>query len=133
LRIALTIVAPSPGVAVAVQKGKAELHARCVSTGTDLTVEFPVTVELLARGKVDFRGPFVQGRPGARFVYVNWGTLAGQQDSCWTRRAKIWLRDLPLDDVLRSKDVPDPIPARIRGTAADGGPVCASVPLLEGH
>jgi len=42
----------------------------------------------------DFRGPSVQGRKGARFVYLTWGTYT---DGLFTmfRRAKLMLADLP--------------------------------------
>lgn len=42
----------------------------------------------------DFRGPAVQGRKGARFVYLTWGTYT---DGTFTmfRRAKLMLADLP--------------------------------------
>jgi hypothetical protein len=42
----------------------------------------------------DFRGPAVQGRKGARFVYLTWGSYT---DGVFTmfRRAKLMLSDLP--------------------------------------
>ena len=42
----------------------------------------------------DFHGPAVQGRKGARFVYLAWGTYT---DGTFTmfRRAKLTLADLP--------------------------------------
>jgi len=48
-----------------------------------------VWLSLLTIETLIFRGPFVQGRPGSRFVYVNSGTYAGDQKSCWSRRAKV--------------------------------------------
>jgi hypothetical protein len=44
----------------------------------------------------DFRGPAVQGRKGARFLYLTWGTGAGESFSMF-RRAKLMLADLPAD------------------------------------
>jgi hypothetical protein len=44
----------------------------------------------------DFRGPAVQGRKGERFVYLTWGTVAGDSFSMF-RRAKLMLADLPAD------------------------------------
>ncbi len=49
-----------------------------------------------ADGLPNFLGPFVQGPPVGLFVYVNSGTLAGQSDSCWTRRSAREPRDRPL-------------------------------------
>jgi hypothetical protein len=44
----------------------------------------------------DFRGPAVQGKKGERFVYLTWGTVAGDSFSMF-RRAKLMLSDLPAD------------------------------------
>jgi len=44
----------------------------------------------------DFRGPAVQGKKGERFVYLTWGTVAGDSFSMF-RRAKLMLADLPAD------------------------------------
>ena len=42
----------------------------------------------------DFRGPAVQGRKGARFVYLTWGTYTEGAFTMF-RRAKLMLDDLP--------------------------------------
>ncbi len=42
----------------------------------------------------DFRGPAVQGRKGARFVYLTWGTYTNGTFTMF-RRAKLMLADLP--------------------------------------
>jgi hypothetical protein len=42
----------------------------------------------------DSRGPAVQGRKGARFVYLTWGSYSGGTFTMF-RRAKIMLADLP--------------------------------------
>lgn len=42
----------------------------------------------------DFRGPAVQGRKGARFVYLTWGTCTNGTFTMF-RRAKLMLADLP--------------------------------------
>jgi len=44
----------------------------------------------------DFRGPAVQGKKGERFLYLTWGTVAGDSFSMF-RRAKLMLADLPAD------------------------------------
>jgi Family of unknown function (DUF5990) len=53
---------------------------------------FDFTVRLgapQADGRPNFLGPFAQGSPRDRFVYVNAGTRAGQSNSRWDRRAKV--------------------------------------------
>ena len=42
----------------------------------------------------DFRGPAVQGRKGARFVYLTWGTYTDDTFTMF-RRAKLMLAELP--------------------------------------
>ena len=129
LQIILTVQSPPPGVAFAVQRGRDELVKPFVVTA-DL-VSFAITLALgpsLADGSPNFRGPFAQGAPADRFVYVNSGFYAGQMGTPWERRAKIKLADIPVALVESAAGNPDAaIEARIHGTMKDGGPVCASV------
>jgi hypothetical protein len=84
--------APS-GVDYAVQRGRGrscEAVQTRRSTGANLTFEISVGVKPLPVGGAPvFVGPFVQGPPTARFIYVDIGTLAGQTETCWSRRLKI--------------------------------------------
>ena len=45
-------------------------------------------------GRPDPGGPFVHGRPGARFVYLSWGTVGEDGSFAMFRRLKLWLRGL---------------------------------------
>ncbi len=133
LPLRVAVIGPPANVVFALQRGKDELASSVISTGDDLTFEFSVRLG----GKEDewpnFLGPFAQGPRGARFVYVNSGTSAGQSDSCWTRRAKVALKGISWELVDRVLANPSGIlEARIAGMAKDGGPACASVPLLNG-
>jgi hypothetical protein len=116
-------------VAFAVQRGRDDLVKPFLAT-TDL-VSFAITLELgalLADGSANFRGPYAQGAPADRFVYVNSGFYAGQMGTPWERRAKIKLAGIPIELVERAAGRPDAaIEALIHGTMNDGGPVCASV------
>ena len=74
-------------------------------------------------------GPFVQGPPTARFVYVNIGASAGQIGSPWQRRAKVPLGAIdwqPIEALAPGER----LTAHIAGTARDGSPACATVPIL---
>lgn len=126
LTLEITLVSPPAGVTFGVQEGHGsnfQVVQTALSTGQDLTFTIPVTLDA-----GDFRGAFVQGKKGERFVYVNSGTLAGEAASHWTRRAKIHLRDLPPGTATRGGKVR----ARVLGTAKDGGPCCATCPLEDG-
>src|SRR4051794_2682302 len=49
---------------------------------------------------LDVGGPFVHGRPGARFLYLSWGSVDGDAFAMF-RRAKLMFGDIPTD-VLRA-------------------------------
>lgn len=129
LQVIFVVEAPPPGVLFAVQSGRDELLPPFASTAESLS--FALSLELgppLADGAFNFRGPLAQGTPADRFVYLNSGTYAGQQQTPWERRAKIKLGGIPRDLVASAAGQVDlAVEARIRGTARDGGPVCASV------
>src|SRR5262245_9126174 len=50
-------------------------------------------------GGWDLRGPYVQGRPGGRFVYLSWGTVDDHQVFTMFRRAKLCFDGID-DEVL---------------------------------
>jgi hypothetical protein len=78
-------------------------------------------------------GPVTQGPPTGRFVYLNSGQRAGQADYCWDRRAKVPLAGITQQLIDRAREQPGArLEARVLGTGLDGGPACATVPLLEG-
>ncbi len=127
----LAVLGPSEGVALAVQRGKEGLLEPCERSAEALVFEFSLTVADLEVAPVRFTGEFAQGPTNARFVYVCAGTLAGQHDSPWTRRAKVPLSGISAETVRRALETGNPLVARVAGTAKDGGPFFASVPLLS--
>lgn len=132
LPIRIILVQPAKGVTFCVQRGKDELLLP--SQQDDATIAFDFTVRLGAQqpnGAPNFLGPFTQGSAAERFVYVNAGTLAGQADSPWTRRAKVKLAGITQGMIETALAMPGAvIEARIAGAAKDGGPPAASIPLL---
>ena len=128
----IEVLAPPVGVMFALQRGKRELGAAATSVGRDIRFDFTLLAHLAADGSPRFSGEFAQGPAGGQFVYVNSGTLAGQAESCWTRRAKVGLQMLSWATVKRLGAEPDSVlRARIAGVGRDGGPACATVPLLD--
>jgi hypothetical protein len=88
----ILVLRPPAGVTFAVQKGKYEFLPPTEIADEYLAFDFTLRVHGDPQcGPPNFRGPFAQGPPAERFVYVNSGTSAGQHDSPWTRRAKIQL------------------------------------------
>ena len=124
---------PVPGVAIALQKGasgKAELVGPSASSPSAMAFELEAAVEgALPDGRPRLLGPWVQGPPAARFVYLCVGQLAGQPGSRWTRRVKVPLGGLSRE-LIETLGPGARLEARIAGRARDGGPACASVPLL---
>jgi len=98
----------------------------------DLNFEFTVRV---AQGKdrlPNFLGPFVQGPPRERFVYLDIGTYAGQTGSLWSRRLKVPLRNITWDMIKQASDSAKVLEARVPGTGKDNGPNCGTVKPFSG-
>lgn len=129
VQMLLLITAAPPGVRWAVQHGRNGLLPPHASTAELMSFAFTLGLgPALSDGSFNFRGPFPQGTPADRFVYLNSGTYAGQQDTVWARRAKIKLAGIPRPLVeAAAGDANVAIAGRLHGTAKDGGPVCASV------
>jgi Family of unknown function (DUF5990) len=129
----IVLVDPPKGVVFAVQRGKMGLASAATATGNRLAFDFTFLVSRGEDGLPRFSGEFVQGPARGKFVYVNSGTSAGQHDSPWTRRAKIGLQSLDWPTIERAASAEGAlVQARIAGRHKDGGPACATVPLLDG-
>ena len=134
IKFRITMLDPPRGVLFALQR-RSELVAVTRSSGKPIFFDFTARLVVTpGQQRVDFRGPFVQGRPGNRFIYVNSGTYAGDQDSCWSRRAKVPLAGITRSLARNLQATPNArLEARILGTSRDGGPSCGSVlPLGSG-
>ena len=132
ISLRIIVIDPPIDVVFALQSGRAELHQGTRSSGAPISFDFRARVGP-AGSQEDPRvlGPFVQGRPESRFVYVNSGTYAGDARSCWSRRAKVPLIGISRELIKALQQHPGALlECRILGTGADGGPACASVPLL---
>lgn len=134
LPICIVVEDPVPGLDFALQRGqadKATLQAPVRSSSASLAFEFEVTVDgSLADGRPRLLGPFVQGPPDARFVYLAVGRRAGQAESPWDGRIKVPLGGLGRDQIEKLPPQ-GRLVARIAGRSPKGGPALASVPLLQ--
>lgn len=133
LPLRITLIDPPADVCFAVQRGRDEiLSARRAGSGP-LSLDLAVRVRPDAEGAPRFLGPCAHGPAHARFVYVTVGHRAGDPSAHWDRRAKIPLGGITMAMVDQvSADDSLVLEARIAGRARDGGPCCASVPLLDG-
>ncbi len=76
---------------------------------------------------LDLKGPYLQGRPGERFIYLTWGAVDEAGDTfTMFRRAKLWLNAVPAD-VLTAAAASGLLVGRLGLTDARGLPTCASV------
>lgn len=124
IRLRIVVVDPIAGVNYALQRGKDE-HVPPVREGV---FEF----EVLCTEDLRWGGPFVHGPAGGKFIYIGSGTHGGDRGSCWTRRAKIPLSAINEDLIQAHFAQPgSTIECQIAGRAKDGGPCCATVPLLD--
>jgi hypothetical protein len=134
VRFRIVLETPPAGVDYGLQKGKGsvnEIVQTQRSTGGDLEFEF--TAESRVSGTAaDFRGPFVQGPAGGRFVYIGIGTYAGQTGTPWSRRLKVPLTSVSADMIRRASRPGSLLEAFVPGTGGDGTPACASVKDFAG-
>jgi hypothetical protein len=77
-------------------------------------------------GLLDVGGPWVHGRPGARFLYLSWGAVEGDRFAMF-RRAKLLFGDVPTLVLRAAHDGDGVLVGRLGLTGADGGPRCARV------
>jgi Family of unknown function (DUF5990) len=89
-------------------------------------------------GEPSFLGPFVHGGASQRFLYLSWrpiGWRPGQPDPlcpAWLRRLKVHLSTITWEQIDKAAKTGGILEAVVLGTGRDGGPSCASVPLLGG-
>ncbi len=133
LRLRVVVEGAPAGVALGVQRGRDELLAPTRRDRSSVTFDFAVRLGPTTRpSTLRFLGEFAQGPADGRFVYVCSGQRAGQPASCWDRRAKVALGTIAPEQARSAIQDKLVLEAHVRGTAKDGGPLCASVPLLGG-
>ena len=108
-------------VHVGIQVGK---EPRELVRGDAETSSWTVPIEVVAReAGLDFRGAAVQGKRGARFVYLTWGDVDADGSFAMFRRAKLMLADL--EPVVAGAGDTGQVIARVDLTDECGGPRCA--------
>ena len=126
LTLRIILADPPPGVVFSKQDAKSRPVDPVRAEGGDLAFDIPITLTPKPDGLRPCGG-FVRNDDRGRFVYVASGRQAGDCQTEWSRRIKVYLRDLPADPAAG-----DILEATIAGRAADGGPTCATAPLLSG-
>jgi hypothetical protein len=133
LPLRIVVEEPVRGLALALQRGqagKATLLAPASNSSAAVRFDLEVTVDgSLPDGRPRLLGPFVQGPPDARFVYLAVGKRAGQVESPWDGRVKVPLGGLAWEHI-EALPPNGRLVARIAGQSPKGGPALASVRLL---
>jgi len=135
LNFRIVLESPPPGIDYGLQKGGGndfEVTQKQRSKTGDLQFEFSARVKEGKDGSPVFLGPYVQGPPQERFVYLDIGTYAGQNGTPWSRRLKIPLRGITWDLVKQSSKPAQVLETHVPGTGKDGSPSCATVKPFAG-
>ncbi|MFE7511652.1 DUF5990 family protein [Streptomyces sp. NPDC057540] len=77
-------------------------------------------------GGPDVKGPYIQGRPGSRFIYLSWGAVDDGGSFTMFRRAKLMLDAVPARDMDAAAGG-GLLVGRLGLTDARGEPLCARV------
>jgi hypothetical protein len=132
LTFRILVLDPPPRAVFWLQRGKTDLVPPTSTSDGQLSFEGTLRVERRPPDLPNFLGPFAQGPPTGRFVYINSRSAGIEAARAWTRRAKVHLSGISwelIEEALSSGSV---LEARIAGTGKGGGPACATVPLLDG-
>jgi hypothetical protein len=114
------------GIHVGVQRGS-EVVGLVIGDAADAVFDIDLDVVVGADGTPDFRGPYVHGRRGERFVYLNWGEVDDTGTFAMFRRLRLHLGPLveqsPAETLLSAQK----IQAVLELTDTRGRPLAASV------
>jgi hypothetical protein len=78
-------------------------------------------------GRIDLRGPAVQGKRGERFLYLTWGDVGPDGSFAMFRRAKLMVSDIDRGLLEAAVETDGQLVAMIGLTDDCGGPLCARV------
>ena len=133
LKLRINLQKPPANVHYALQKGhgsKYEITQVQVSGLEDLHFELVIDIkgDRHKNNLPEFGGPFVQGVPLSKFIYLGIGAYAGQASE-WNRRLKIPLTGITWDIIDNANEG---LETFVPGTAKDGSPTCATVKPFTG-
>jgi Family of unknown function (DUF5990) len=120
------------GIEVGVQrKNKPDERLGQVSADAD-SVTWEIEATPVPSTTADFRGPYISGPPGGRFIYLSWGVVEEPGTFEMFRRAKIMFDGVPAE-VMSGAQKSGVLIGRLGLTDPKGNPTCAAVrpPAIE--
>ena len=114
------------GIHVGVQRGS-EVVGLVTGDAADAVFDIDLEVVVGTDGEPDFRGPYVHGRRGERFVYLSWGEVDGDGTFAMFRRLKLHLAPLVEQSTAEVVISAKKIQAVLELTDTRGRPLAASV------
>jgi hypothetical protein len=133
LPLRLVLVDPPANIDYGIQRGRgSKYEAMFVQQRKRGDVAFDFSINVSESGAPNFSGDFAQGTPARRFIYIDVGTYAGQKNTPWSRRMIVLLKGISREQISSALKPGHRLSARIQGTGKDGGPSCATVPLIDG-
>ena len=134
IKLKIVLQNPVEGIIYGLQKGKGSAYETVQAqngNGQDLAFEFTVPVKPTSDSGFSFSGPFVQGNPDSRFVYITIGNYAGQAGAAWSGRLKV-----PFPEIILNSDQADTDGYRwictVPGRTKEGKPLFATVKPFAG-
>jgi hypothetical protein len=91
------------GVGVQRRGKPAELLGVVPGDSPQATWVLEATMTPTPEGGADLKGPYIQGPPGGRFIYLNWGTVDARDTFTMFRRAKLLLDSVPPEATRRAR------------------------------
>jgi len=134
LTLRIVLEKPTCGVEYGIQKGGGsnyETVQKQIANSNDLIFEFKVQLKSNDNNDLVFFGPYTQGPPKDRFIYIDIGTYAGQQNTPWSRRLKIPLKDIS-KNIIEKLNARSILLAKMPGSGKDGGPSCGTIKPCDG-
>ena len=114
------------GIHVGIQRGN-DVVGLVIGDAADAVFDIDLDIVVGLDGQPDFRGPYVHGRRGERFVYLSWGEVDDTGTFAMFRRLKLHLAPLAeqsaADTLLKARK----IQAVLELTDTRGRPLAASV------
>jgi hypothetical protein len=135
LAFRIIIEKPAVGLVYGLQKGSGnsyETFQKQLSGSSDLLFDIELPVKGNKEGGLVLHGPFIQGPPHTRFLYVDIGSYAGQENAPFSGRLKVPLPNISEEFIKEAADG-GVLVTRISGTnAMDGRPNTGTVKPFDG-